>query len=243
MEEKHKMEGITNKLSTEIPSAYDWKETDGLDGMCKKFTDYIAMKESCIPEFFSKDGEATNIKQMYQIIRSGDYNESATVDTVDVNMATHIYEEYSQGMVQFVNEVLELTESVNTDYEGKITKAKENDQLFIESIFGGTNNQSKDESIKEAVQTIETLIDIMPKLKSYKTQCHTMVESAKEKGKENDPLTISSFALLFESVARYCDNAISNIMTTYNGITNSIKPESKEVQPEITKGISHYTIF
>lgn len=190
--------------------------------------------ESFIPEFFSSNGEAVGIRTMYENIKEDMevvVGES-TIHAIDVNKGSYMYDEYLEGMIQFIKELKScdvIQESDQSIYVDKLNTAKKNDSIFIESLFGGKLNSIEEMPVSEAVTNVEFLIDFIPKIKEMKTQCSVLNESSTY----GNALLNDSMVMLFESVNNYCYSTLKNIVKTYEDIHTvfSPVPQHKDTEP------------
>ena len=201
----------------------------------ERVTKEISYIESVIPEFFSNRGEASSIKAMYESI--GKEKESPlfnkTVPYVDINKGAHIYTEYVDGMIEFINDIEEINESTKINsYEDKFMVARDRDSIFIESLYGGNLNKRVETTVTEATSNIEFLIDFIPELRTIQEKCDKIYEESKKETSEvKGKLLKESADMLFESVSNYCFNTVKNIFECYDDIQCALaeKPiKSKE---------------
>lgn len=234
---KNKFEHVTS----------DMQKADSIDSLKEIFEsamNYYA--HDLIPSFFSsREGEGAKIKKLYHTLQENYYNKAVTesvICDVDLNIAGSAYLEYLNGMCAFIGETCDscidgekyAKESATIDE--KMNKAKSHDGEFIESIFGGVNNQASTETILEATRNIEYLIDFMDTIKQGSYQCGCMIDRIKqgmEHHQEGTPLLMESARMMTESVNHYVYNTISTIFNSYNAIHNVL--ESKGSRPKITK--------
>lgn len=192
----------------------------------------IEFYESFIPDFFSKTGEAKAIKEMYNGIKQT-MDLERTVICSDVNAGAHIYREYMEGMISFINDIAQtvITESCDElkTYEEKFEKAKQKDAMFIESLYDGKLTAKTETVLSEAVANVEFLIDFIPELQTMKKQCQSLYESFKdEQNEEKKSLLDGSLNMLFESVDNYCYSTISNIVSVYTDIQNTLNNQNTQ---------------
>ena len=91
--------------------------------------DELSYYESSIPEFFSKNGEATGIRNMYSGIHEMMENGiDKTIKCVDINKSNAIYVEYMDGMIKFINDIKNL--NFNGNYVLRYNIGIENYQGF-----------------------------------------------------------------------------------------------------------------
>ena len=192
----------------------------------------LSFYESCIPEFFYKgeNGEADNIKKIYNYIKENE-DDKFVIETVDINQCGHVYTEYMDGMVKFINDIKEInqldTEKLSS-YQEKFNIAKNNDSIFIESLFEGKINQKEEMVLEEAVNNVEYLIDFIPQIKSFKTTCDLLEESVMDGCSDKNNLIQYSINMLFESVNNYCYNTLATVFETYNAISDHIFNETED---------------
>lgn len=218
---KHEKPFVT--LLDENHEAY--KTEKASDKVIKELTFF----ESFIPNFFSTAGEAESIKRIYRGIKEKEITEK--VSCVDVNKGSHIYHEYMDGMIQFINDIknVEMCENANQidQYADQFARAKQNDSVFIESINGGNLNENVELDIQEATSVLEYLIDFIPEISSLKQNCVNMQESytSFEDEKKNQ-LVQNCMNMFYESVDDYCYKTLRNIINTYYDINNALFHEN-----------------
>jgi hypothetical protein len=211
-----------------IRESYNSKDFITLEKELKAYKDII-------PEFFSRNGEATGIRNLYEKINDTEYS-NKVINSIDLNVTESIYDDYLNGMYTFIQDLntAVVRESDNVDeYEEKLSTAKENDSVFIESIFGGNLNPSIESSVKEATDNLEVLINFIPKIDNFYNKSIILNESMNNGNK----LVGDSIELICESVGNYTYNVIKNIMTTYYDIIESFEEKSKE------KKIPNYKLY
>jgi len=199
----------------------------GYEGVCKE----IEFIEGFIPEFFSKNGEANNIKIMYEKLDEiNKSDESKEVSCVDVNKGFHIYKEYVEGMLKFINDIKNvdmLTESRDFEnYSSQFNQAKRKDALFIDAIYGGNINQSVNTNVTEAVSNIEFLIEFIPELKILKEYCDTLHNSSiNSNDTTKEKLFNESSEMFYESVGYYIHSTVKNVLSTFCDINDKLNEE------------------
>lgn len=193
-------------------------------------TDELHSYRNLIPEFFSKNGESRGIRKMYENVKNPVYSE-CTIISPDLNMSQNIYEEYVDGMVNFIRDLdRSVTENTGVEkFEEKLNTAKKNDKLFVESLFGGDNNSDIELTLEEAVQNLEILVDFIPKLDNIYNRCTELKESVSD---END-LVKESLNMLYESIGNFCYNEVRSIMDTYYSINDIFISETVEIPQDI----------
>lgn len=199
-----------------------------IDNLVKSIEYY----ESFIPSFFSKSGEASGIKHMYESIQLQLDNEK-TIDCVNLQHGSEIYKEYIEGMTNFIKDIAYITANDNSTelhtFTEKFNSAKERDSLFINSLYDGSElNPITNTVLSEAVSNIEFLIDFIPELNNIKKDCISIYESYSVRETSVDQLINDSMKMLYESVDNYCYNTISNIVTTYEKINDVLNNKTQE---------------
>ena len=181
----------------------------------ESFNDEINDYKRMIPDFFSKNGESKGIHMMYEKMKDSEFNDVKIV-APDLNLSQSFYEEYLDGMISFIQELNKnVTENTDiTKFESSLVKAKENDKVFVESLFGGVNNSNTDLTLEEAATDLEILIDFIPKVEGIYDRCSVLKESVSSE----NPLVKESLSLMYESIGSFCYNQIRNIMDTYYSI-------------------------
>lgn len=176
-----------------------------------------------VEDFFSKDGEVSNIKTMYESLDhqlyTSDENKKAVIN---LEHAKDIYSEYLRGMVKFVQEVCSYDENTDVNVleacEEPLNVAKEKDHMFIESIKDRSDlNPMVERSTKERFASVlPEMIDFTESMKEQERICNTLLE---ESGKDiPDGIKKESLRLLFESVSYYWLNSLKNMVTEYTDV-------------------------
>lgn len=213
-----------NSFMTALSTQHENFKVNGVnvDSLIKNIEFY----ESYIPEFFSSNGEAKGIKEMYQGIRQSLGTEKSII-CADVNQSAHIYREYMEGMISFIHDISKSIFTESTDemsvYEQKFEKAKQKDSIFIESLYDGKLNEKTEMVLSEAVANVEFLIDFIPELQTMKECCiglHKSLINANEDEKKS--LLSESLNMLYESVDNYCYSTLMNIVNIYTDIRESL---------------------
>lgn len=202
------------------------KVHDKIHSLISELTFY----ESFIPSFFSKydGGEGDGIRLIYETMR----NEMPRTmfETVDLDFALSKYMEYMEGMEEYITKIAIkngtglATESVSEILDN-IKFVKERDSQYIDSIFGGKNNEKKEEPYSEAVKELEFLIDFIPKLSEFKEKCSSIQQVFESSNPENG-INSSILTLYLESVSNFCHNNIREIISTYYDILESVSTKS-----------------
>lgn len=199
--------------------------------------DEISYYESFIPEFFSRNGEAEGIKDMYSKIHvMMEEGTEKTVQCVDISKSNEIYTEYVEGMIKFINDIKGISSTGATfeSFEEKFENAKSKDHIFIESLYDGSINAMEDMKLSEVVENVEFLIDFIPTLKTMKTNCCMVKESVEGVKDENiQKLLNDCTTMLCESVNNFCYHTIKSVIDSYTLITESLNDDGTNEQEEI----------
>lgn len=174
-----------------------------------------------IREFFSKNGSADGIREMYELI-DDDSNSWKTIKTCDVNRSAYTYQEYIDGMREYIDDILSgkiCSDENQEKLNQAITKCTNQDKIFIHSLFGGDNNPFEDTELSDAVTNIEYLIDFMPKLDEFITVIDKFIyKHSLSSRKVNDFLKINAILLYCDSVSVFCYTMIITIFNDYESI-------------------------
>ena len=179
--------------------------------------------ESFIPDFFSKNGAADSIRQMYSDIHTAKESPlfNITIESVDIDHANHIYQEYFEGMQSFIDDIMLINENVELEkFDEQVKTAKSKDFMFIESIYGGSLNHKEEIPIDESTKNIEFLIDFIPQISKFKEICTNYQESLSDESENSkNELLKESLDLLYESIDEYCYKTILNVVESFSDIT------------------------
>lgn len=191
----------------------------------------ITYYESFIPDFFSKNGEADGIRNMYSKIRvMKESGQEKNIECCDMYQIHDIYTEYVDGMINFINDIRNVNVSESTkieEYSEKFKKAKDNDLTFIKSLYNGKIKEITSMPLSEAVSNVEFLIDFINDIKDLKTSCCVVEEAAKsEDGTVKQPLLEGCLEMLCESVNNFCYYTLKSVLTTYADINNVLTEET-----------------
>ena len=195
------------------------EKTDAFEHEMKSYLDFI-------PEFFSETGDAKSIKNMYALM--GDKRHAnKCIDYVDINQSSYVYNEYTDGMRKFISEIIEsdiVQES--TDVINKLDSAISNDSLFIESIFGGSNNEIVNDTVKDASRNLEFLVDFIPSLESYIIEANSFSDRIQLLSKDSDVTVLKTLDMYMESVSHYSHQVIKNVINTYANIQSALHEDT-----------------
>lgn len=170
-------------------------------------------------DFFSSNGSSKEIHEIYESVLSRDHVWK-TINTCDMNRSRDLYENYSNGMKKYLNEIISLESASDETTVATLEKARNGDELFVNSLFGGYNNSREETNICEAVKNIECLIDFIPSIDSFNESVDEFIKSVSKKN--DDKLSLECSKLYSESVTNYCYNTIKNIINDFNSIHDSI---------------------
>lgn len=186
--------------------------------------------ESFIPKFFSKNGEADNIKNMYENIQYdlADHCEKH-IDCIDANRCYDVYTEYMNGMKEFMNNILTCDENNLKPFEEKMEIATSNDAAFISSLYKGNieNYAITEKPLSEAVSNIEFLIDFIPQLSVLKEHCEEMLNKIVDGNYdgEKEKLLIEGMDMMYSSIDEYCYGTLRTILEDYDKINDVLFKE------------------
>lgn len=216
MEFIKKIEDIEDKWDDKRRNSKDEIFSFLADTLFKELEEYDVL----IHRFFSRDGEEKRIRSMFSELRN--LENEITIQAVDVSYASNVYEEYTDGMIEFIQEVFSLNYDENevekfTKYEENLLKATENDSIFIDSLFGGINNPESEETVKSAVSNVNFLVNFLNEMKNY----HLKIGKLKISNPYNQ-LAIDSFSLVVSSISKYCSKMIITILKTYCNINDAL---------------------
>jgi hypothetical protein len=196
--------------------------------------DELTNYKKFIPDFFSHNGAANNIKYIYAIVGKNE-NPDATITCIDTIRASDIYNEYNRGMVDFVTEVIADANynCDNIDKHGKfrdsLERANTRDKEFIDSIFGGEHNKAEEKSLSDALLNIEVLIDFIHRIDDTIKRATDVVNGVENPN--SSELINQSIHLLYRSIVYYTYKMISTIINIYGMIDDAVKNESNTSAP------------
>lgn len=199
--------------------------------LCEEFEEF----KSIIPDFFSKNGEANNIKRIYKLISTTNiaHKYISCIDTINAMMK---YNEYYRGMNDFIEEITiacNMNKDINNNhYNELLNQAEDKDKKFIESVLGGELNPKQDMELEEAIRCIEVLIDFLPQISSIQKKSIDIINNIDNKETNSNPILIGSIKLLYKSVSYYCYKMIVSIFEIYDDINNKIDNNEKNTNNE-----------
>lgn len=190
----------------------------------------VSFLSQFIPRFFSENGEATAIRNMYSLIEK---EPERRILCSDVYSISSIYKEYIRGMIAFISDVNQSDSNNISSIESfreKFVRAKENDSKFINALYDGKIGEKKEVPLQEAVTNIEYLIDLIPYMKSIDEKCKR-IENNKlvSTNKAKLDLVNECTNLLYDSIRNYCFITTREILDTFYGIQKVLN-ENEETE-------------
>ena len=159
-----------------------------------------------IPEFFSKNGEAHEIRIMYDKLHNEE-NAFKTIYTLDLHVSRSLFNEYEAGFIRHLN-----THVGDSDIIGITSIA--NDK-FLDAIFGGKYNKATGTNLCDAVGNLEVLIDLLPDI-------NAMILNQNRISDKACYVSYTDFSL------KYLKRMIDEIINTFYTIEDSINSISKK---------------
>lgn len=159
-----------------------------------------------IPEFFSNNGEAHEIRVMYDKLHIED-NAFKKVFTSDLQITRSFYNEYEAGFIRHLN-----IHAGDSDIIGITSIA--NDK-FLEEIFNGRYNKPAETNLCDAVGNLEVLIDLLPDIDS-------MISNQNRFSNKECYIAYTDFTI------KYLRKMIDEIIDTFYGIEDMINGTKKK---------------
>ena len=186
---------------------------------------------SCmITDFFSYKGDAQEIKKLYQRLKTLDYTRNRVIPCINVDKAVLLYNEYFDGMVTFLDKFIH--EVINNGMDNTVVMQKQlqtavhADPLFIDSLFGGKNNEVEEKELTDAVESIESLIDFSNVLNHFKSTLADIYGKIASGQCGNDMPHMNMIKLISDSVCVFSNRMMCTILDTYIGINHSLDDKS-----------------
>jgi hypothetical protein len=201
----------------------------------RKALEELSAYKTIIPEFFSYKNEAVRIKELYKKLKGLDYARNRVISCIDVGCAGYLYNEYFNGMYSFLDKFfIELGRNGENValMQKQLETAIQGDPLFIESLFGGKNNEPSEQVLTDAINNVEYLVDFFDQLKGFDQSIADVCNRASElTGYE---CSIQAVKLIINSTCVFSYRIMSAIMDIYVAIQNSInnKPVAPVEKPE-----------
>lgn len=168
-----------------------------------------------IREFFSDNKNA--IKSLYDQLSTGKFDE-VEISCINLKTALSMYQEYLQGMMKFVGEIIQSNDSAET-YLDKMNTAVKNDSVFIGNIFGGNINPEDSVKLTEAIQCLENLVDFSGQLGwwadgSFKVGCDTNTCG--------EGIGMKACEMAYKSIGNFAVTYINTAINTYAEISGRV---------------------
>jgi hypothetical protein len=198
-----------------------------LDIIVKRFTDEMQGYKKMISQFFSRDVAERDIRKIYGMIENPNsvlFDREKTVKCVDLEKTFEIFNEYNEGMIQFVSDIIEskttTSEEILSEFSDSLNKAKAKDKTFINTIFGGSYNPSKDCDINSALLNIEFMIKFRNVIDNMNTKFITLVDSVPNR--KVDSLKYDAILLLKNSITFFTYRMIRECAENFYHINECI---------------------
>lgn len=206
-----------------------YKSSECVKTICDEATKELTYYSNIIPEFFSYNNEALKIKALYKKLKELDYTRNKVISCINVEQAGCLYTEYFTGMCAFINNYINEACSDNSTnlqlMEKQLQTAIQADQIFIDSLFGGKNNEVCNEELTDAIKNVEYLVDFLNVLNSMRENLNTICCKAETVFTKYDYI-INAVRLIANSTCSISNRIICTIMDTYNDINNSLDDKS-----------------
>lgn len=195
---------------------------------CFKFVEYtkqqIEAYKNIIQSFFV--GKKSEIQKIYQVLKEKrlPYNK---INFIDINLATHMYGEYFQGLVQFISKITDLrdTDEISEDKMiSAIIHVETKDLEFRDSIIGGSRNEMSTVDLDNAMINIESLINIYNEFDEFQKCFDVLIQNIKNNNCEKYYNTIRTGMRVFiMSIIHYISSSVDEILSTYEKIIKSME--------------------
>lgn len=211
------------------------------------FVTQIRVYQDAIPTFFSKNGEADGIKEVYDYIEyESEDGPEKTIPCLDITKCNTVYEEYIKGMESFIMDIANSSDEASNDkFQMKLEVAKKNDLSFIESLYQGringyTINQTP---LSIALINVEFLIDFIPKLDKMVSDAQTINEVIVNHPNSDRKLLQSSMDMYYKSIDQYCFSTLADIFYDYAAIYNALFNDNDDSNEVITTSTDSYVLL
>ena len=198
--------------------------TTSIPEICKEAVKELECYEKIIPDFFSYKNEAVKIKALYTKLKGLDYARNKVISCINVDCAGYLYKDYFSGMYTFLDNFFKEVSSngANTQVmEKQLQTAIQGDPLFIESLFGGKNNEPVEEELTVAIKNVEYLVDFLESLKGFKQMICDVCNRAAELAKYEH--SIDAVRLIIHSACSFSNRVIGSIMDIYTAINECLE--------------------
>lgn len=210
-------------VSIRSSSEQVYKTSNDIKTICQEALKELDCYINIIPDFFSYKNEAIKIKELYKKLKELDYARNKVISCVNIDCAGYLYKEYFDGMYSFIDrffkEVSSNSENVSL-MEKQLQTAIQGDPLFIDSLFGGKNNEPVEVELTTAIKNVEYLVDFLDLLKGMKQMVADVCNRASELSTYEHCVTVVK--LIVTSVCTFSNLTISGIMDIYDSIQCSI---------------------
>lgn len=201
-----------------------YKNSNDIDEIKKKVLNELVCYTHIIPEFFSYDREAIKIKELYKKLKDLDFTRNKVISCVDICKAGCTYNEYFEGMVTFINDFISKAQAENEDLtliEKQLQTAIQGDPLFIDSLFGGKNNEPVEEELTDAIKNVEYLVDYFETLKTMTKTVSDICERANMISSKYEYI-INAIKLIANSTGAFSCRVIASIVDIYDCINERL---------------------
>ncbi len=205
-----------NEISTITGCEYD-KISAATSKLFRSYSEYIK-------SFFCD--KTDKIKEIYQSIREDKFPYNK-ITIIDVNMAIHCYSDYFTGLLQFAKKIADLKDTDTIDpssVTSTIDNVKTRDRDFIDSLFGGERNPVAEVNIDTSMVTVEAFIQLSRNFDEFDLVTHTITKDASvSNSKKYGNAVLDGLKAYATSIAYYNYRCLTEIIHTYNDITESMK--------------------
>lgn len=201
------------------------KDSDCIQDICADAMKEFEVYSSIIPEFFSYNNEALKIKALYKKLKELDFVRNRVISCVNIQRAGCLYTEYFTGMHEFIIKFIDEASSGNSSnlplMEKQLQTAMQADKIFIDSLFGGKNNEVCEDKLTDAIQNVEYLVDFLSILKAMRDDIGDIC--CKASGVVTTyPYIINAVKLAVNSTCSLSNRIICGILDVYDAINNKL---------------------
>lgn len=188
---------------------------------------YVTQVKSSIAEFFSNRNVIPEIHTVYNKL-SSNANPHNKLSVCDVNLAIHHYNEYFEGLNEFVDVTMGI-KSNELDLMAvnkKISEAIINDGKYIDKTIWSEDNACKDESLSECMKQVEFLIDFIPTISEYETKATQNYDKLINIMNDDIELNESKIRVMYlqtRSIMHYLYSIVSYVVQIFYNICMSLK--------------------
>ena len=231
---------IDKLMAIRSDSEKAYSEINEINTIRQKVMEELDSYARIIPDFFSYNNEAVRIKALYKKLHELDYTRNRVINCVDVQRADCLYDDYFEGMIKFVDKFINEAGSggENTSLmEKQLQTAINSDGLFIDSLFGGKNNESQEDKLTDAISNVEYLVDFLQKIDDMKRIVGDICDRATKTTVTYEYVT-KSIRLVANSVGSFSARVIKTIMDIYEAINTCI-----EDKPTVSTDNTNLKVF